>query len=183
MQGNGRVLVLVDCQQLFYSARELSGEWARLDYQKLDKRVAELVHGRDVVKVAFVAVSDQFDSSRFVTMLKALGYRVKKKYVNLAAAAGGDGIRWSEWMTGEIPSLLTDPYAAFVIASGSGGFLRLVESLVGGDNEVTMLSFKNRLNASFRALTPVVELGVEDLLEERRREKDACGTAPTNSTS
>ncbi len=118
-----RVGVFVDVQNMYYSAKNIYK--AKVNFKTL---LDEAVRGRHLIRaIAYVIKADVKDESNFFEALKALGYEVKAKDLQVfyGGAKKGDWDIGIAMDTIELASKLD----AIVIVSGDGDFVPLVQHL------------------------------------------------------
>jgi|GEM_PF-6043240 len=129
-----RVALLVDVQNLFYSARSLFGGW--IDFNRLKEAALE---DRELARaVAYVIKGPQLDD-KFFTVLRKSGYQVREKELVYRE----DGTRKGNWDIGiVIDSLqMLNDVDVMVLASGDGDFVELVNFLKSRMIRVEIMSF------------------------------------------
>ncbi|BCV66710.1 nuclease [Shewanella carassii] len=119
----GRVLILVDVQNVYYTTRQALG--CNLDYNRLWSRVTQ---NRQLVK-AFAYAIDRGDKKQreFQNILRAIGFEVKlKPFIQRA-----DGSAKGDWDVGITIDALeyADAADTIVLLSGDGDFALLAEKL------------------------------------------------------
>jgi len=135
-----RVGVFVDVQNMFYSAKYISG--AKLDFAKLMKKA---VRGRQLIRaVCYVVINPDVDQTNFTEMLKANGYEIRSKELRSRA----DGSSKGDWDMGiAIDAIsLADKLDIIVVVSGDGDFTELVYHLQSRGVFVEAISFRNSTN-------------------------------------
>ncbi|QTE84732.1 NYN domain-containing protein [Shewanella algae] len=119
----GRVLILVDVQNVYYTTRQALGR--NLDYNRLWSKVTRQ---RQLVK-AFAYAIDRGDKKQreFQNILRAIGFEVKlKPFIQRA-----DGSAKGDWDVGITIDALeyADVVDTIVLLSGDGDFALLAETL------------------------------------------------------
>jgi uncharacterized LabA/DUF88 family protein len=130
-----RVAVLVDVQNMFYSAKHQYR--AKLNFAKL---LDGAVQGRQLIRaIAYIVQTPDIDQTNFINMLQQTGYEVKSKRLRLRP----DGTAKGDWDMGmAIDAIsLADRLDALVLVSGDGDFVDLVNMLKGRGVRVEVLSF------------------------------------------
>jgi len=134
MNASKSVLLLVDVQNIYYSARSLYGERARIDFRKL-KRVSMGMEEAGLIRsVAFIA-HNKFDDTSFLNFLRKAGYDVvgfdKTASEAIKEFAEEEGGRFDE----------------IAVCSGSGDLLPLYEKLSQGESKphVRVIAFPDSL--------------------------------------
>jgi uncharacterized LabA/DUF88 family protein len=130
-----RVAVLVDVQNMFYSAKHQYR--AKLNFAKL---LDGAVQGRQLIRaIAYIVQTPDIDQTNFINMLQQTGYEVKSKRLRLRP----DGTAKGDWDMGmAIDAIsLADRLDSLVLVSGDGDFVDLVNMLKGRGVRVEVLSF------------------------------------------
>lgn len=144
-----RVAVLVDVQNLYYSARNLYN--ARVNYKNLLNLV---VHKRLLVRaIAYVIKSDETRESEFFEALNTAGFEVKEK--NLQTFFGG--AQKGNWDIGMAMDAirLGQKVDSIIIISGDGDFSPVVNYLQQSSGcLVEVAAFKKTAN---RELTEIAD--------------------------
>lgn len=118
-----RIGVLVDVQNLYYSARNLHNK--RVNFQELLK---EMVQGRKLIRaLAYVIRTEELKEKTFFEALEKIGYEIKAK--DLQIFVGGH--KKGDWDVGIAMDAieLAPKLDVIVLASGDGDFIPLVEHL------------------------------------------------------
>lgn len=135
-----RVGVLVDVQNMFYSAKNIRG--GKLNFSKL---ISKAVRGRQLIRaISYVVDNPDIDQTGFIGMLKNNGYEIKSKALRLRA----DGSSKADWDMGmAIDAIaLADKLDIIVIVSGDGDFIDLVHYLQSRGVFVEAISFPQSTN-------------------------------------
>lgn len=160
-----RVGVLVDVQNMFYSAKHLRN--AKLNFAKL---MDKAVRGRQLIRaICYVVDNADIDQSSFIDMLKGNGYEIKSKALR-TRADGSSKADWDMGMAIDAVSL-AEKLDSLVIVSGDGDFIDLVRYLQSKGVFVEAISFLKSTNED---LTKVVDLYIpieEDLLIIPRKKR------------
>ncbi|MFC1517628.1 NYN domain-containing protein [Candidatus Margulisiibacteriota bacterium] len=130
-----RVGVLVDVQNLFYSARHQYK--AKVNFARL---LDTVVDGRRMIRsLAYVVQTKEIDQSNFIDMLERNGYEVRSKDLKVRA----DGSSKGDWDMGiAVDAIsLADRLDVIVIVSGDGDYVDLVNMLKGKGVRVEVASF------------------------------------------
>lgn len=147
-----KILVIVDVQNLFLSAREIYGPLARVDYVKLKDLFVKKEEDVTVDKIAYVLSSPYHDGRNFTRFLKKQGYMVFNKTAQLIKNQQNDSIHttrqagWSENMIWETLKLLPK-YDEVFIVSGNGGFCPVVRKAKLDGKKTTVISFRSSLQS------------------------------------
>lgn len=139
-----RVAVLVDVQNMYYSAKHLHS--GKVDYNSVLKMA---VHGRSLVRaISYVIKADVDDEENFHEALERIGYEVKAK--ELQVFYGGE--KKGDWDVGIATDMmrLARKVDTIVLVSGDGDFTEVLKyaRAIGCRGEV--MSF--RKTASSRLL-------------------------------
>jgi uncharacterized LabA/DUF88 family protein len=130
-----RVVVLIDTQNMYHSAKHLYG--AHLNFGKL---VETLVAGRRIIRaIAYVATSKTGEEKGFFGALAAAGIEVKSKDVIEFAS----GERKADWDVGMAIDAVrfSDRVDVVILVTGDGDFVPLVEYLKGKGAAVEVAAF------------------------------------------
>lgn len=118
-----RVVVLMDTQNMYHSAKHLYG--AHLNFAKL---VESIVAGRALLRaIAYVATSKAGDEKGFLGALSANGIEIKSKDV-IEFASGERKADWDVGMAIDAVKL-ADKADSIILVTGDGDFVPLVEYL------------------------------------------------------
>jgi uncharacterized LabA/DUF88 family protein len=135
-----RVVVLVDAQNVFYSARALHN--ARINFNKL---LRDAVNGRRLVRaIAYIVQTPEADQTNFRDMLTSEGYEIKIKEVRVRS----DGSMKADWDMGiAIDAIsMADKVDVVVLVSGDGDFVDMVNLLKSRGVVVEVYSFEKSTN-------------------------------------
>ncbi len=135
-----RVAVLVDVQNVYYSARHIHG--GRVHYKKL---LEEAVDGRQLVRaIAYIVQTPEADQSTFREMLDHEGFEIKVKEVRVRS----DGSMKADWDMGiAIDAIsMADKLDVIVLVSGDGDFVDMVNLLKSRGVFVEVYSFEKSTN-------------------------------------
>jgi len=158
-----RVGVYVDVQNMFYSAKHLSG--AKLDFAKL---MMKAVRGRQLIRaVCYVVTNPDVDQENFIEMLKSNGYEIKSKALRMRA----DGSTKGDWDMGiAIDAIsMAEKLDIVVLVSGDGDFTDLVYHLKSRGVFVEAISFRNSTNEDLiRAVDAYIPIERDMLYKSRR---------------
>lgn len=146
-------LVLCDTQQMFFSCRDAFGPTMRVDFAKL----RELIEGQ--LKddpphswcefQAYVIAYQNYDVTKFVSMLKKFGYVVNEKQVATFETSGrGSNVKENSCSRNIIADAVIkkDIYKRFVFVTGEGGILSAVRTLKALGKEIWVVAFPGSLN-------------------------------------
>jgi len=158
-----RVGILVDVQNMFYSARTL--HQSKVDYSKLQ---SQLICGRKLVRaIAYVVQKPDVDQSAFFEALRRAGYEIRKKDLILR----DDGSTRGDWDVGmTIDALaLVHKLDTVVLVTGDGDFVPLVEALKGLGCRVEIGSFEESTsNELMRCCDQFIPISPQVLFKEER---------------
>ena len=109
------MLLVVDAQNLYYSARELYGKGSRIDFLKLRERIAGTRSFGVIYSIAFIPEIRE-DTQPLAKALHRLGYEVLAR---------------TERFDAQVQELerLAPQYAILAVASGSGDFIPLYRKM------------------------------------------------------
>lgn len=140
--------VCVDVQNLWYAVRYAYGNSFRVDYKKLLDFIYDVTEGQDPIinSTAYVVASPNHDQTNFVNTLRMLGFNIKKR--NLHYDPEKKNAQNTNWDVGITADALSqkDSYDTFILVSGDGDFIYMVEPLKDMGKEVYVLSFEKSLN-------------------------------------
>jgi hypothetical protein len=156
-----KVLLLVDCQNLYRVSREIAGPLARVDFLELLKNVKSSGFPsvpREVTAIAYVAANGVKEGTnrtkeglkrneKLVQTLQKFGYQVVLYDVN--PVGGGCGLNIAVQAMTNI-----DKYSTFVLSTGNEDFLPLLNSLQQAGKRVSYYTFKQEVT---QALCDCVE--------------------------
>lgn len=72
-----KVLLILDTQNLYYSARSLYGQQARIDFRQLKQVIVDKTNAGLIRPIAFIS-KNKSEDSLFVSFLKKIGYDIEK---------------------------------------------------------------------------------------------------------
>jgi uncharacterized LabA/DUF88 family protein len=154
-----RVAVLVDVQNMFYSAKYQYR--AKLNFTKL---LEAAVQNRQLVRaIAYIVQTPDIDQTNFINMLQQTGFEVKSKVLRLRP----DGTAKGDWDMGMAIDAISmaDRLDALVLVSGDGDFVDLVNMLKGRGVRVEVLSFPSSTAEELKqAATEFAPIGPDMLL-------------------
>ncbi len=130
-----RVAVLVDVQNMYYSAKHLYN--AKVDFEKV---LDTAVQNRKLIRaIAYVIKANISDEQKFFDALSRIGYEVKAK--ELKVYYGGE--KKGDWDMGiAIDAIeLAEKLDAVVLVSGDGDFTYLLEHLNAKGVRTEVLAF------------------------------------------
>jgi len=132
---NQRVAVLVDVQNMYYSAKKIYN--SKISFQKL---LPALLSNRRLVRaIAYTVEKEGADQEKFYEMLKHTGFEVKRRDLIVR----NDGSRKGDWDMGiAIDAIsLIDKVDVMVLVTGDGDFAALVTMLKSRGVRVEVASF------------------------------------------
>ncbi len=132
---NQRVVVEVDVQNMYYSAKNLYN--AKVDFKKL---LRQAVYNRQLIRaIAYVIKAKTPDEENFFDALRNIGFEVKIK--DLKEYYGGQ--KKGDWDMGmAIDGIkLAEKMDVFVLVTGDGDFDSLVKHLQARGVRVEVMSF------------------------------------------
>lgn len=144
------MLLVVDAQNLYYSARELYGRGSRVDFLRLRDRIAGEREFSVVYSVAYVPeVKDE--TRTLARAMRRLGYEILAR---------------SEHFDEQVLDLakLAEQYPTVAVASGDGAFLPLYHRLKELGKRVEVYSFVDAVNAEVPKAVDVFEYLKTDVL-------------------
>jgi uncharacterized LabA/DUF88 family protein len=130
-----RVAVVVDVQNLFYSAKFQYN--ARVNFKKL---LELAVDERQLIRaLAYVVQTKDIDQTSFLDLLKGSGYEVKSKDLKIRADKSSKG----DWDMGiAIDSIsLSEKIDVLVLVSGDGDYVDLLNYLKSRGVKIEVISF------------------------------------------
>ena len=145
-QRNQRVVVLIDVQNLYHSAKNLYG--ARVNFKNL---LLEAVSGRNLIRaIGYVAKADEPGEASFFEALEKAGIETKIKDLQVYP----DGTKKGDWDVGlAIDAVRLSPKAdAVILISGDGDFIPLVEYLKAQGNQIEVMGFGRTTSTTLKEL-------------------------------
>jgi uncharacterized LabA/DUF88 family protein len=143
---NQRVIVLIDIQNLYHSAKNLYG--ARVNFKNL---LLEAVSGRNLIRaIGYVAKADEPGEASFFDALEKAGIETRIKDLQVYP----DGTKKGDWDVGlAIDAVRLSPKVdVIVLISGDGDFIPLVEYLKAQGNQVEVIGFGRTTSTSLKEL-------------------------------
>ena len=142
-----RYQVSVDIQNLWYSCRYTYGPNYRVDYKKLLDYVYDIVEeDADINCTAYLIASPNHDQTNFVNTLRMLGFNTKKRNLHYDPdRKHAQNTNWDVGITADAFSQ-RDQYDTFILVSGDGDFIYLVDPLMDEGKKVFVMSFEKSLN-------------------------------------
>jgi len=163
-----RCAVLVDVQNMFYSARHQHG--GKINYDHLLETTSRR---RKVVRaIAYAVQTPEIDQEKFMKILYELGFEVKMKDLKIRA----DGTAKGDWDMGiAIDSIALAPKLdTVVLVSGDGDFVPLVEMLKAHGCRVEVASFRRSTSAELVSVATEYRAIEESVLfKEKKFERSA----------
>lgn len=152
-----RVSILIDVQNLYYSARHLHN--AKVDFKAV---VDQAVAGRKLIRaLAYVVTTDAKDKEAFLTALGHAGIEIKSKQLQTFPG----GMKKGDWDVGMAVDAikLARSMDAIVLATGDGDFLPLVQYISQTSGVlVEIVAFrKSASTALIEAADVFLDLGLE----------------------
>ncbi len=130
-----RVAVLIDVQNLYYSAKNLYG--AKVNFKEVLKSA---IAGRNLIRAfAYVVKTKTGEERPFFNALKRLGIEIRirplQEYIG--------GLKKGDWDVGITVDAIriSSSVDVIVLASGDGDFLQLVEYLKNQGKKVEIIAF------------------------------------------
>jgi uncharacterized LabA/DUF88 family protein len=133
---NQRVGVLVDVQNMYYSARHLFK--SKVNFAKI---LDTAVNQRQLIRAfAYVIKADVKEEKNFFSALEKIGYEIKMKDIQVFI----DGSKKGDWDVGIAMDAmrLASKLDVICLVSGDGDFSELVEYLKSHGCKVEVLAFK-----------------------------------------
>lgn len=158
-QTTERVFLAVDVNNLWHSCREVFGFTARVDYALVLGKVRANGYAKVSRKVQAVAYTitaphrrvsasgrvreDGPRNTGFLATLKRLGYQVKTRHMKYTKEE--DKPFRTDWDVGITVDVLgkMEQYDTFILASGDGDFVPLLQQLQKAGKRVEVYTFKN----------------------------------------
>ncbi|HUU69487.1 MAG TPA: NYN domain-containing protein [Planctomycetota bacterium] len=131
-----RVAILVDVQNMYYSARKIYG--SKLSFQKL---LPTLLNNRRLVRaIAYVVEKEGADQEKFYEVLRRTGFEIKRRDLIVRS----DGSRKGDWDMGiAIDAIsMAEKVDVVVLVTGDGDFVALVNMLKSRGVRVEVASFR-----------------------------------------
>jgi len=133
---NQRVAVLVDVQNMYYSAKKIYN--SKISFRKL---LPVLLRSRKLIRaVAYTVEKEGADQEKFYEVLRRSGFEIKWRELIVRS----DGSRKGDWDMGiAIDAIsLADKVDVIVLVTGDGDFVALVNMLRGRGVRVEVASFR-----------------------------------------
>ena len=171
----GTLLLLVDVQNLFYSARNAFGSDARVDFKKISDEALGGRKFKRIIRKAYFAIRPGEKPNAFISALQRLSYEVElvsirsheqggssATNIDVLLATDALNIRFS----GKHPDVVC-------IASGDSDFLPVYQALIERGVVVEVLSFPASLSTSVEETAhKVVRLNASHLFETYTNTKE-----------
>ena len=142
-----RVAVLIDVQNLYYSAKNLYG--AKVNFKEVLK---EATAGRNLIRAfAYVVKTKTGEEKPFFNALNRLGIEIKirplQEYIG--------GLKKADWDVGITVDAIriSSSVDAIVLASGDGDFLQLIEYLKNQGKRVEIIAFGKTTSSQLKKVT------------------------------
>ena len=142
-----RVAVLIDVQNLYYSAKNLYG--AKVNFKEVLK---EATAGRNLIRAfAYVVKTKTGEEKPFFNALNRLGIEIKvrplQEYIG--------GLKKADWDVGITVDAIriSSSVDTIILASGDGDFLQLVEYLKNQGKRVEIIAFGKTTSSQLKKVT------------------------------
>lgn len=139
---NQRVVVLIDVQNLYHSAKNLYG--ARVNFKNL---LLEATAGRQLIRaIAYATKADEPGEASFFDALEKAGIEVRLKDLQVYP----DGTKKGDWDVGLAVDAIRSSVNidVIVLVSGDGDFISLIEYLKALGKHIELMGFGK--TSSFR---------------------------------
>lgn len=139
-----RIFLAVDVSNMWKSCREEFGETARVDFKVLGEYIPSLRHPTEVHQklVAYVITNPSQKHHALAQVLRSYGYTICERYMRhekgLVKPLHTD---WDVGITIDAIEML-HTYDTFVLASGDGDFVLLLDYLKSKGKKTIVLSFE-----------------------------------------
>lgn len=178
-----RVVVMVDVQNMFYSAKHLHK--SKLDYSKVLEGV---VDGRQLVRsIAYIVQKPDVNQSGFHDALVRFGYELKVKELRIRQVEGSDRtVAKGSWDVGIATDAMMFASKVDVIAlvTGDGDYAYLVETLRSLGVRVEVVSFDGSTASELvRSCDRFVPIKSEWIFAEKKFEDVPVGEEPAMVTT
>jgi len=133
---NQRVVVLVDVQNMYYSAKKIYN--SKVSFHKL---LPTLVRNRQLVRaIAYTVEKEGTDQEKFYDVLRHSGFEIKSRQLIVRS----DGSRKGDWDMGIAIDAISmiDKVDVVILVTGDGDFVALVNMLKGRGVRVEVASFQ-----------------------------------------
>jgi len=143
---NQRVVVLVDVQNMYYSARKIYN--SKISFHKL---LPMLLRNRKLVRaLAYTVEKEGTDQEKFYDVLRHSGFEIRSRQLIVRS----DGSRKGDWDMGiAIDAIsMVDKVDVVVLVTGDGDFVALVNMLKGRGVRVEVASFNESTADNLRAV-------------------------------
>jgi len=144
---NQRVAVLVDVQNMYYSAKKIYS--SKVSFRRL---LPALMRNRKLVRaIAYTVEKEGTDQEKFYEVLRRSGFEIKRRDLIVRS----DGSRKGDWDMGiAIDAIsLVDKVDVIVLVTGDGDFVALVNMLKGRGVRVEVASFRESTADNLMAAT------------------------------
>lgn len=139
-----RVAVLIDVQNLYYSAKNLYQK--KVNFKEI---LNQAISGRQLIRAfAYVVKTKTGEEKPFFTALRKLGIEIRIK--ELKEYFGG--VKKADWDVGiTVDAIRISPWVdVIVLCSGDGDFLPLVEYLKNQGKKVEVIAFGETTSAELK---------------------------------
>ena len=142
-----RILGLVDAENLYYTPKQRWGTKAKVDFQKLYRRIAG--NNQNAKVIIYLVADPMIDQSKFIKKLADIGYipRIKVLYSKGGRLANSN---WDEQIIEDGIALLPET-DRLVLVSGDGDFFGLVQKYKQSQKTVSVLCFENDFSPQLRS--------------------------------
>lgn len=155
-----RAILIVDVQNLFYSARDIYGRLARINFKRLRERCEEKY---DIIEaVAYVAGDNQEQISPFLEALEKAGFNP----ITSRLRAGDEEVYETDWDVGITVSVIErlEEFDILILASGDGDYSHLLDHLREKEKGTVAVGFKREIERTLEKFADdVMYLTEEDI--------------------
>lgn len=180
-----RVYIAVDVNNLWHSCRDIFGPTARVNYDQLLKKIKDGGYKgviRSVLAVAYTITAphrrfsdvtgrvreEPSRNSRFLESLQKFGYQVKTRQMRYEK--GVEKPFHTDWDVGIAVDAMSmfDKYDTFVIVSGDGDYVPLIQQVQQKGKRVEVYTFERTASQMLYSVADnVVFLSKEDTYQEK----------------
>lgn len=167
-----RIAVLVDVQNMFYSAKNL--KQAKIDYGRL---LREITGDRHLIRaIAYVLQKEDIDQSSFHEALSRFGYDLKIKELKVRVDDDGKAIigkgSWNVGLTVDA-MLLSNKVDTVVLVTGDGEYVPLVGALKSMGCRVEVVGFERSTAAELiKTIDQFIQVQDSWMFKEKKFEKE-----------
>jgi len=158
-------LVAIDAQNLYYSAKRLSG--GKVDYQKLRDKI--LQNDAESLRIVYLVRGDAFDSSGFENLLRGLGYRISPRTGHKVKDGNKTTLKYdSHLLRMSLDAAIKTyvEYDKFILISGDIDFSDLFSCLSKLNKQTEFWSFDRVLSPDLLQTVGKVVFLDKDLLQD-----------------